>query len=100
MIPIGNAAAAMEPIGGEGMGLALRSGWNWPSGALYASNGSWSANDARRLQREYRCPLAMRRLGCRATAMIVSSTKAMDIALDWAGHNAGIARIAMRAMGK
>ena len=25
MIPIGNAAAALEPIGGEGMGLALRS---------------------------------------------------------------------------
>src|SRR5204863_150519 len=25
VIPLGNAAAALEPIGGEGMGLALRS---------------------------------------------------------------------------
>lgn len=64
VIPAGNAAAAMEPIGGEGMGLAMQ------SGALAAS--SLMAGGHVPLIDGYRRLWRTRRPFCRATALLVS----------------------------
>jgi flavin-dependent dehydrogenase len=64
IIPIGNAAAALEPIGGEGMGLALR------SAELAAESLLASRTDS--LGVLYRQLWRRRRTGCRLTAQIVS----------------------------
>lgn len=64
VMPAGNAAAALEPIGGEGMGLALRS-------AELAASSLLSGRDVPMVgcyQRLWR----MRRASCRATALLVS----------------------------
>jgi 2-polyprenyl-6-methoxyphenol hydroxylase-like FAD-dependent oxidoreductase len=72
VIPIGNAAAAIEPIGGEGMGLAMR------SAELVAEE----LIDAARCKRPYASKALRRRMqglwrtrrfGCRAGAVLVSS---------------------------
>jgi flavin-dependent dehydrogenase len=72
VIPIGNAAAALEPIGGEGMGLAMRSA-QLAANALVTSNGIVERFDARALIREYRRLWNRRRLACRAGAMVISN---------------------------
>lgn len=67
VIPIGNAAAALEPIGGEGMGLAIKS-------AQLAANFLQSDNqDASELEREYHKLWNTRRAVCRAGAIIMSN---------------------------
>ena len=52
VIPIGNAAAALEPIGGEGMGLALRSA-ELACELLDSAHAEWSSADGRTLHRGY-----------------------------------------------
>jgi 2-polyprenyl-6-methoxyphenol hydroxylase-like FAD-dependent oxidoreductase len=70
VIPIGNAAAALEPIGGEGMGLAMRS-------AELAAEALDASLDTSRprlsLMRAYRRLWRTRRVACRAAAVGVSS---------------------------
>jgi 2-polyprenyl-6-methoxyphenol hydroxylase-like FAD-dependent oxidoreductase len=73
VLPVGNAAAALEPIGGEGMGLAMRSA-ELAASALLAGSG----REARRLASEYRALWRTRRAGCRAAAVAVSSPARMD----------------------
>src|SRR6185369_9063888 len=88
VIPIGNAAAAIEPIGGEGMGLALRSA-ELAAAYLLAgqctSDGAGSAglgSDYRRLWRRRRAGyrvaglLASQRTVAAATALMLSSVPA------------------------
>jgi 2-polyprenyl-6-methoxyphenol hydroxylase-like FAD-dependent oxidoreductase len=70
-IPIGNAAASLEPIGGEGMGLAMRS-------AEIAANEIISATHENRaidvdcIRAAYRDLWRVRSLACRAAARIAS----------------------------
>jgi flavin-dependent dehydrogenase len=67
VIPIGNAAAALEPVGGEGMGLAMRS-------AELAAEMLLSGDvDAARLRQTYERLWNMRRFGCRAAAVAVTN---------------------------
>ncbi|HET6250284.1 MAG TPA: FAD-dependent monooxygenase [Tepidisphaeraceae bacterium] len=99
LIPIGNAAAALEPIGGEGMGLALRSA-EIAAAAIIAAGDCWSAQNERALRRAYNALWRMRRLACRATAMIVSSKSAADAALALSRNNPSLAKLAMAWMGK
>src|SRR6185295_3296844 len=69
---IGNAAGAVDPIGGEGIGLAL-----W-SGTLLGSLLATSKLDApslaaceRRLRRAYRARLRVRAMACRGSAELL-----------------------------
>jgi flavin-dependent dehydrogenase len=66
VIPVGNAAAAIEPIGGEGMGLAMRSA-ELAAGAILAGRAT------RRLVDDYRKLWRVRRPACRAAAVALSS---------------------------
>jgi flavin-dependent dehydrogenase len=70
-IPIGNAAAAIEPIGGEGMGLALRSA-ELAAFALIKAHRNSALIDFARLRVEYRRLWSVRRTAYRAIAMAVS----------------------------
>jgi flavin-dependent dehydrogenase len=64
IIPVGNAAAAVEPIGGEGMGLAMQS-------AELAASSFLTGGDVPLLD-GYRSLWRTRRPSCRATALLVS----------------------------
>jgi flavin-dependent dehydrogenase len=66
VIPIGNAAAALEPIGGEGMGLAMHS-------ARLAAHCIVAGGSPGALRREFIALWRSRRLACRLTAKLMSS---------------------------
>lgn len=69
VIPIGNAAAALEPIGGEGMGLAIA------SAALVAARvceGPWTEQRAQALRGAFQRLWQVRRTACRAAALALS----------------------------
>ena len=65
VIPIGNAAAALEPVGGEGMGLAIAS-------AAMAVEHVLAGGSTDALQAKYVRLWRRRRLACRAIAQLVS----------------------------
>ena len=65
--PVGNAAAALEPIGGEGMGLAMRS-----AELAVESLLSGTRAEPKSLEGRYRSLWRARRLGCRAAALVIS----------------------------
>jgi flavin-dependent dehydrogenase len=67
VIPVGNAAAAIEPIGGEGIGLALRSAELAVQALL---SGSYDPATLRARYRELWTP---RRLACRMAGIAMSS---------------------------
>jgi menaquinone-9 beta-reductase len=79
VIPIGNAAAALEPIGGEGMGLALRS-------AEMAAEAILSDSDLsvvqRKLQKEFAELWRWRRMIWRGVAMMVSRPILCELAVE------------------
>jgi 2-polyprenyl-6-methoxyphenol hydroxylase-like FAD-dependent oxidoreductase len=99
VVPIGNAAAALEPIGGEGMGLAIRS-------AELAADGldeSWRAGrrvDADRLRADFGRLWRARRLAGRALARVLSRPAMAGAVLDWTATSEWLPRAAMRWMGK
>jgi len=93
VIPLGNAAAALEPIGGEGMGLAMRSA-ELAAAALVEGSGS------ERLRAAFDALWQSRRLACRAAAMVVSRPGLSGAALDWVRGNERLAAAAMRFIGK
>jgi flavin-dependent dehydrogenase len=79
VITLGNAAAALEPIGGEGMGLAMRS-------AELAANAIAACSDLnlvrRKLQTEFRQLWNRRRLIWRSVAIVVSRPRLCELAVD------------------
>jgi flavin-dependent dehydrogenase len=101
VIPVGNAAAALEPIGGEGMGLAMRSAELAAEAILYA-NRTGTELDAAKLRKEYRRLWNMRRFICRAGAKIISSPglSRLTIPLAAAGGADGPGALALRLVGK
>lgn len=99
VIPIGNAAAALEPIGGEGIGLALRSA-ELAAEALHRSHNAWTVDVRNRLRREFMSLWRTRRAVCRAAAVVASSTVAGHVALEWIGCNERLLGAAMGMMGK
>lgn len=73
VIPVGNAAAALEPIGGEGMGLALRSAELAAEALLHGpqcDNGR--AGNGRELHAAFAKLWTVRRFSCRAGAVVTS----------------------------
>jgi menaquinone-9 beta-reductase len=70
-LPIGNAAAALEPIGGEGMGLAMRSA-EIGAEAIDAALRERRAVDVERLRSQFRRLWRWRSIVCRVGGMIAS----------------------------
>jgi 2-polyprenyl-6-methoxyphenol hydroxylase-like FAD-dependent oxidoreductase len=90
--PVGNAAAAIEPIGGEGMGLALRSA-ELAAESLDAS-GIYSLYD------QYRKLWRVRQLSCRTAAQLASRPALVQAMVPRAVRMPGLIEGAMRLLGK
>lgn len=99
VIPVGNAAAALEPIGGEGMGLALRSA-ELAATAVESSLQNRAPFDPAGLKREYQQLWTTRRIACRAAAMVVSQPGLCGIAASLLRGNALLKNNVLRAAGK
>jgi len=97
VIPIGNAAAAIEPIGGEGMGLALRS-------AELATEAIASINDRalrmKQLSNSYKNLWRGREELCRAGAWVIKSHWLSPALFDWLDGNERFFNAVLRGMGK
>ena len=97
VIPVGNAAAAIEPIGGEGMGLAIRSA---ELAAAALTRGQWDSESAHRLATMY-CRLWFTRgLSCRAAARAVSSRSRADRCIPLVRAASATLRPFLTLMGK
>jgi flavin-dependent dehydrogenase len=79
VIPLGNAAAALEPIGGEGMGLALRSA---ELAAEAISTQSDLPRIQQKLQRDFIELWRWRRLLWRSVALLISRPILCELAVD------------------
>lgn len=99
VIPLGNAAAALEPIGGEGMGLAMRSA-ELAVNEIIAATQSNRAISTRHLQLSYRKLWNMRRFACRTGAKLISSPTLSRWGISLASHISGPADLALRLVGK
>ena len=93
IIPVGNAAAALEPIGGEGMGLAMRS-------AELAAAAVSRGVDRSHLLDQYTGLWRTRRLACRATAVLLSRPRVASTLLRVARGAGPFVRAVTRAIGK
>jgi flavin-dependent dehydrogenase len=98
VIPIGNSAAAIEPIGGEGMGLALRSA-ELATSAIVQAISDHNIINAQRLARAYKRLWNMRRAACRAGARIVSSPALSKLAVPLAEVDP-LGALVLRLVGK
>lgn len=99
VIPLGNAAAALEPIGGEGMGLALRSA-ELAADHLVESARTGSPLPVRRLRAEFARLWRTRRLACRALARLLSTPSIAGDVVDVARGSAWVTRAALALIGK
>jgi flavin-dependent dehydrogenase len=97
VIPIGNAAAAIEPIGGEGMGLAMRSA-EIAGDELIAAHRSGRAPRIDFIRARYGQLWRIRSVACRATAVAVSSPRVARFGICIVPRP--VARLAMRLTGK
>ena len=77
-IPVGNAAAALEPIGGEGMGLAMRSA-ELAADAIDVALRADKPVDVISLRRDYQKLWKWRSLAARATAMLMSRPRCAEL---------------------
>ena len=99
VIPIGNAAAALEPIGGEGMGLAMRSA-ELAAEALDKAHLHRERVDVQSLQRAYARLWRVRRTICRAGAIAIGVPTLAAAALDAMSSSETLSRLALRLAGK
>jgi flavin-dependent dehydrogenase len=94
VVPIGNAAAALEPIGGEGMGLAIR------SAELAVSQIVGATATPRGLAADYGRLWRVRRAACRLVARTVSNPAWADRVSSLLQDESPATRLGMRLMGK
>jgi 2-polyprenyl-6-methoxyphenol hydroxylase-like FAD-dependent oxidoreductase len=94
VIPLGNAAAALEPIGGEGIGLALR------SAELAASHLVSARFNPQALRRAYQKLWTTRRLVCRTGALILSRPTLASLAVRLLNSNRQIGQTFIAWTGK
>jgi 2-polyprenyl-6-methoxyphenol hydroxylase-like FAD-dependent oxidoreductase len=92
VVPAGNAAAALEPIGGEGMGLALCSAERAAASLL---NGAGTP-----LSDQYRRLWRVRRPCCRAAALLVSRPALAGLLTPLLQASPGLGRLGLRLLGK
>ncbi|MGH7176757.1 MAG: NAD(P)/FAD-dependent oxidoreductase [Tepidisphaeraceae bacterium] len=99
VVPIGNAACAIEPVGGEGIGLAMRSA-AIATGEIIASRRSGKPLRVASIQSAYRKLWSARRASCRAVGLAASQPRLADFALWALGDGEQLSHAAMRLMGK
>ena len=92
VVPVGNAAAALEPVGGEGMGLALHS--------AEAAIGRILAGSVQMLRGDYHRLWTKRQITCRAIARVVSLPVSADAFASLLSTNSRITELALRWAGK
>jgi menaquinone-9 beta-reductase len=92
ILPLGNAAAAIEPIGGEGIGLAMRS-------AELATHMLIRSQSPKELSQEYRRLWRTRIPLCRLGAILLSSPTLSSLALP-AMNDPTIGAVAMKLLEK
>jgi flavin-dependent dehydrogenase len=97
IIPLGNAAAALEPIGGEGIGLALRSA---ELAAQTLIETPASPADLARLRAQFAALWRIRRPACRLAAKVLSSPPLAKRAVEVLQFSNSLARLALNLMGK
>jgi menaquinone-9 beta-reductase len=98
VIPIGNAAAALEPIGGEGMGLAMRSAIcaaEWVDAKLCGE-----ADDVGVLRRRLAGMWRVRRAACRAMGILISHPDAAAFTVLAAEAAPALRNLVLRFIGK
>jgi 2-polyprenyl-6-methoxyphenol hydroxylase-like FAD-dependent oxidoreductase len=93
VIPLGNAAAAIEPIGGEGMGLALRS-------AELVAQGLLMRRPLDAIVKRLPSIWRTRRLACRASALVASSPRLAEAIAPLLRAAPAALRPAMSLIGK
>jgi flavin-dependent dehydrogenase len=93
VIPLGNVAAALEPIGGEGMGLAMRS-------AEGAATTLCNGGDAEKLRRSFHRLWRRRRASCRAAAIGMSHPNVAAAAVRTIAAHESVASASMTLIGK
>lgn len=99
VVPVGNAAAALEPIGGEGMGLAMRSA-ELAATEVGRAIRSGTPVDVAQLRAEYRRLWRVRSLVCRAGAVLISSPRVAPAALELINTSDSLRRLALDLLGK
>lgn len=99
VIPIGNAAAALEPIGGEGMGLALQSAL-LTARKLIQSPKVLPRQMAGELKFAFRELWRRRRTGCRIAAMLVASPAVSPWIPELIDNFEAAGNLALAALGK
>jgi 2-polyprenyl-6-methoxyphenol hydroxylase-like FAD-dependent oxidoreductase len=98
-IPLGNAAAALDPIGGEGIGLAMRSAELAAAEVIKAEQEARAVNTPK-LRGEFRKLWQLRSAGCRAAALAVSHPVVARIAAPVLQHTPALRRLALQLTGK
>ena len=91
VLPVGNAAAAIEPVGGEGMGVAMAS--------AEAAAHALLLGDCSTLSRRYRKLWRTRRPACRAAAVLLSS-RASAAAVALVEASPALGALGLRLIGK
>ena len=92
VVCVGNAAAALEPIGGEGIGLALRSAELAAEALAIGSNPLLPYMYARLWN--------IRRAACRGSAVVISDPLLARLALPLLGAVESVQQCVLRAVGK
>lgn len=98
-IPLGNAAAAIEPIGGEGMGLAMRSAQLAAEEIIAAACDGRPVN-TNKLRRQFRALYSTRGMMCRLAAKIVSRPAVASPLLEFLNCSPALTRAALHLIGK
>ena len=96
VVPIGNAAAALEPIGGEGMGLALYSA----ARAVDAITTADGCSDTKALANQYDALWRTRSAVCRTVAWLTGKRGVADAAANLLTDEERLTGLAMGWMGK
>jgi menaquinone-9 beta-reductase len=99
VIPIGNAAAALEPVGGEGMGLAMRSA-ELAASAIVQADRTGDHRSVQTLPGVFNELWALRRTVCRSIAMMFSSERVANAVAPLIEANLKIPETLMRLAGK
>lgn len=97
-IPIGNAAASIEPIGGEGIGLAIASAELAAKSLIDAFKRN-AMPDTHGLRSAYRKLWRMRSMACRLAGLTLSSPSCCNAIIPLLDRS-GLATAALHALGK
>ena len=100
VVPVGNSAGAIEPIGGEGMGLAMASGEMGADFILKHEGWGFRANGLDELYGKYQKLWRLRSMTCRLAAVVVSRPWAAGMLLPLLNLAPVTQRVSLSLLGK